>query len=261
MSELKAASTLTKSHLEWSKYVHAAGLGAFALGLGNAADAAIVSNGGTYNAGVPSFDIVINPITYGYANYFDLDNDGVQDVRLGAGGYNTAFADDGDTDAGTVFTGSGDAFAYATAFAPGSTIDGTAVEAGTFYGAQVLNSGTFASVGYMGLQTSQGYFGWMAMTIEPGVVDGNTRITVHGWAYEDSGAAIAAGDNGVAAIPGDINGDGFVGLDDLDVVLNHWNQGTPPSGGTPSIPEPGSLMLLAAGAAGVAVRRRKAQQG
>ncbi len=25
-------------------------------------------------------------------------------------------------------------------------------------------------------------------------------------------------------IPGDLNGDGFVGLDDLDIILNHWNQ-------------------------------------
>ena len=260
MSELMEAPTQKKSHLEWSKYVHAAGLGAFALGLGNAADAAIISNGGTYNAALPEFDIVIDPIAYTGANVFDLDNDGVQDVRLGTGGYNTAFADDGDTDAGMVFTASGDAFAYATAFAPDATIDGTAVEAGSFYGSQVLNSGTFAAAGYMGLQTSQGYFGWMSMTIEPGVVDGNTRITVHGWAYEDTGAAIAAGDSGVPEIPGDINGDGFVGLDDLDIVLNHWNEGTPPSGGSPTIPEPGSLMLLAAGAAGVAVRRRKAEQ-
>ena len=28
---------------------------------------------------------------------------------------------------------------------------------------------------------------------------------------------------------GDISGDGFVGLDDLDVILNNWNAGTPPS--------------------------------
>ncbi len=29
------------------------------------------------------------------------------------------------------------------------------------------------------------------------------------------------------SLAGDINGDGFVGLDDLDVLLNHWNQAVP----------------------------------
>ena len=41
---------------------------------------------------------------------------------------------------------------------------------------------------------------------------------------------------------GDVSGDGFVGLDDLDIVLNNWNNGTPP---TPSaIPEPASGLLF-----------------
>ncbi len=41
---------------------------------------------------------------------------------------------------------------------------------------------------------------------------------------------------------GDISGDGFVGLDDLDVILNNWNAGTPPSGS--AIPEPGTALTL-----------------
>ncbi len=56
-------------------------------------------------------------------------------------------------------------------------------------------------------------------------------------------------------LSGDINNDGFVGLDDLDIVLNTWNNGTPPSGGSPSIPEPASLALLATG--GIALLRRR----
>jgi len=51
------------------------------------------------------------------------------------------------------------------------------------------------------------------------------------------------------AIPqADPTGDGFVGLDDLDVVLTNWNTGAPPAG---VIPEPGTatmclILLLAA---------------
>ncbi len=52
---------------------------------------------------------------------------------------------------------------------------------------------------------------------------------------------------------GDPSGDGFVGLDDLDVVLNNWNAGTP-AGGNVSIPEPMSLVLFAIG--GVALMKR-----
>jgi len=65
----------------------------------------------------------------------------------------------------------------------------------------------------------------------------------------------APGGFDVVDLSGDINGDGFVGLDDLDIVLNTWNNGIPPSAGTPSIPEPASLTLLGLG--GAAMLRRK----
>ena len=43
----------------------------------------------------------------------------------------------------------------------------------------------------------------------------------------------------------DPSGDGFVGIDDLNIVLGNWNAGTPP-GQSPSssLPEPGSVMAL-----------------
>ncbi len=44
----------------------------------------------------------------------------------------------------------------------------------------------------------------------------------------------------------DPSGDGFVGLVDLNFVLSNWNAGTPP-GETSNIPEPGSIALLALG--------------
>ncbi len=40
----------------------------------------------------------------------------------------------------------------------------------------------------------------------------------------------------------DANGDGYVGLDDLDIVLNNWNTGTPPS---QVVPEPATTALVA----------------
>ncbi len=40
----------------------------------------------------------------------------------------------------------------------------------------------------------------------------------------------------------DPTGDGFVGLDDLDIVLNNWNTGTPPT--FVAIPEPGTTTCL-----------------
>ncbi len=45
------------------------------------------------------------------------------------------------------------------------------------------------------------------------------------------------------SIPGDVNGDGFVGLDDLDIILNNWNTGIAPGSGSPSIPEPSGFVL------------------
>jgi T5SS/PEP-CTERM-associated repeat protein len=51
-------------------------------------------------------------------------------------------------------------------------------------------------------------------------------------------------------LQGDPSGDGFVGIADLNVVLGNWNAGTPPGVGTAStVPEPGAIgfvVLLAA---------------
>ena len=52
---------------------------------------------------------------------------------------------------------------------------------------------------------------------------------------------------------GDANGDAFVGIDDLNAVLNNWNNGTPPSVSA-TIPEPSALALLSLG--GLAMLRR-----
>ncbi len=67
---------------------------------------------------------------------------------------------------------------------------------------------------------------------------------------------IAFTDGYVPPIEGDLNGDGYIGLDDLDIVLNNWNAGTAPAGAA-NIPEPMSLTLLAAGGLGLISGRGK----
>ena len=63
-------------------------------------------------------------------------------------------------------------------------------------------------------------------------------------------------DHGIMPVyAGDLNYDGFVGIEDLNIVLGNWNTGTPPTTGTPSIPEPATLGLMAIGA--MAFMRRR----
>ncbi len=55
----------------------------------------------------------------------------------------------------------------------------------------------------------------------------------------------------------DVNGDGFVGITDLNVVLGNWNTGAPlpPTAGA-SVPEPVSLAVLSLGSLAMLRRRR-----
>jgi hypothetical protein len=64
---------------------------------------------------------------------------------------------------------------------------------------------------------------------------------------------VAAGD----PLLGDPSGDGFVGIEDLNVVLGNWNNGTPPNEISTNIPEPRTavVMLFLAALMGVAPRR------
>ena len=59
-------------------------------------------------------------------------------------------------------------------------------------------------------------------------------------------------------LSGDSSSDGYVGIDDLNTVLNNWNAGTP-ANAAENIPEPGTACLLMVGA--VAGLRRRGRQG
>ncbi len=56
---------------------------------------------------------------------------------------------------------------------------------------------------------------------------------------------------------GDPSGDAFVGIDDLNIVLGNWNNGTPPSA-LSVVPEPVALFLLGPGTLGLMLRGRLA---
>ncbi len=53
--------------------------------------------------------------------------------------------------------------------------------------------------------------------------------------------------------PADPTSDGFVGIEDLNLVLGNWNTGTPPGGN--AVPEPGVLALAATGLMMMVCRR------
>ncbi len=53
----------------------------------------------------------------------------------------------------------------------------------------------------------------------------------------------------------DPSGDGFVGIEDLNIVLGNWNAGTQPPGETSNIPEPGTLGVVSLLGLGLLKRR------
>jgi len=56
-------------------------------------------------------------------------------------------------------------------------------------------------------------------------------------------------------LQGDLTGDGFVGIEDLNVVLGNWNAGTPPGADQLAVPEPGTAIFVLLGI--LAARRRR----
>jgi hypothetical protein len=56
--------------------------------------------------------------------------------------------------------------------------------------------------------------------------------------------------------PADPSGDGYVGIEDLNEVLGNWNAGTPPSDAPSQIPEPATLLLWGVMSVGLLRHRR-----
>ncbi len=56
---------------------------------------------------------------------------------------------------------------------------------------------------------------------------------------------------------GDFSGDGFVGLDDLDIILSNWNTGTPPASVPAGIPEPSIPTIVILSGLVTAIQRQR----
>jgi len=81
--------------------------------------------------------------------------------------------------------------------------NGQAVLLSEGYEGQTINGEFGEDGGYIGLvMPGSTYYGWLHLS---GIYDIGTayqRVTFNGWAYEDQGQAISAGDTGVVPVPG-----------------------------------------------------------
>jgi len=128
----------------------------------------------------------------------------------------------------------------------------------------LFNFDPFNELGYgdmMGSTTIELALNWIIDTIAPppiiGDLDGDGFVGL-----DDIDIILANWNTNVT--PGDLSmgdatGEGFVGLDDLDVVLNNWNAGTPPSLANTfgQVPEPGTAALLGIAGTYLTLQRRR----
>ncbi len=122
-------------------------------------------------------------------------------------------------------------------------------------------NGTIGYGDIMGSTTLEQSLAWVLDTIAPdpiiGDLDGDGFVGI-----EDLNLILGNWNQNVAAgdlLLGDPSGDGFVGIEDLNVVLGNWNAGTPPppAQAFALVPEPGTLATLALVTAAATLRRRR----
>jgi len=116
----------------------------------------------------------------------------------------------------------------------------------------LFNFDPFNTIGYgdvMGSTTIEQSLTWILDTIAPPPpivgdlnADGFVGIDDLDIVLLNWNQFVTAGD----LLLGDPSGEGFVGVDDLNIVLNNWNDGTPlpPGEALALLPEPTSLMLV-----------------
>jgi hypothetical protein len=214
------STRIAGSERGWAAYAAAAGS---ALAMSGAADADIIYSG-VQNVTIESIGGVKSNAR------IDVDGNGDDDLFMSVNGRGFATVDISN---GAQVAYSGMSY-WARRFGSGSTIGsgadfntfskfirGTDNKGGTF------GNWNFSTTGIAGFQLGSGNFGWIRLHVESISGKSADKLTAIDWAYEDSGAAIAAGATGSAA------------------------------------PAPASLALLATGAVGVAAmrRRRKARGG
>ncbi len=113
----------------------------------------------------------------------------------------------------------------------------------------------------MGSTTIEQSLTWILDTIAPdpilGDLDGDGFVGIEdlNLVLGNWNQNVTAGDLGL----GDPTGDGFVGIEDLNLVLGNWNAGTQPPINQllGAAPEPGTIALLVTAGTGTLLRRRR----
>ena len=120
------------------------------------------------------------------------------------------------------------------------------------------------AVGYgdvMGSTTIAAALDWINQTINatpiPGDLNGDGYVGLDDLQFilDHWNQSVTPGD----PLQGDIDGNGYVGLDDLQVILDNWNAGTPasPVSSLIAVPEPATALLMVTAATGLLHRRRR----